>query len=78
MDPEVAKRRTLLSEPLGALMWLKSDEVMKMHATWKSNDQVTSQKLETKVIPRLTLLRSVPNSTVISRYTIPSSHSFHI
>jgi hypothetical protein len=39
-DAEIAKRRTLPSEPLGALMWLKSDEVMKMHATWKSNDKV--------------------------------------
>jgi hypothetical protein len=38
IDAEVAKRRTLLLEPLGVLMWLKSEGVMKMYATWKSND----------------------------------------
>ncbi|KAJ9624552.1 hypothetical protein H2203_005287 [Taxawa tesnikishii (nom. ined.)] len=37
---EIAARETITGEPLGALMWLKSDEVMKAHDIWRLNDRI--------------------------------------
>ena len=39
-DAEVAAAQTVANKPLGALMWLKGDDIMKAHAVWRSNDQV--------------------------------------
>jgi hypothetical protein len=40
-DAEVAARRTIKNEPLGALMWLKDDIVLKAHDNWRFNDKVS-------------------------------------
>jgi hypothetical protein len=39
-DAEAAAAQTVADKPLGALMWLKDDNVMKAHDIWRSNDQV--------------------------------------
>ncbi|RLL97776.1 hypothetical protein CFD26_103140 [Aspergillus turcosus] len=40
-DAEIAARRTIKNEPLGALMWLKDDIVLKAHDNWRFNDKVS-------------------------------------
>lgn len=40
-DANVAARRTVKNEPLGALMWLKEDVVLKTHDNWRFNDKVS-------------------------------------
>jgi hypothetical protein len=40
-DAEVAEKRTLATEPLGALMWLKDEENMAAHTVWRTNDEVS-------------------------------------
>lgn len=39
-DAEIAATKTVALEPLGALMWLKGDEVMSAHNVWRSNARV--------------------------------------
>ncbi|TKA72816.1 hypothetical protein B0A49_05480 [Cryomyces minteri] len=39
-DAEVAITRTVVGEPLGALMWLKSNEIMAAHDIWRLNDKI--------------------------------------
>ncbi|GFF46513.1 hypothetical protein IFM46972_08059 [Aspergillus udagawae] len=46
IDAEVAVRRTIKNEPLGALMWLKDDIVLKAHDNWRFNDKVTGVSVE--------------------------------
>lgn len=40
VDAEAAATQTVDSKPLGALMWLKGEDIMKAHDLWRSNDQV--------------------------------------
>lgn len=40
IDAEAAVTQTVANKPLGALMWLKGDDIIKVHDTWRSNDQV--------------------------------------
>jgi len=40
-DAELAAVQTVAEKPLGALMWLKSDENMKAHGIWRSNDHIS-------------------------------------
>ncbi|OQO03199.1 hypothetical protein B0A48_11454 [Cryoendolithus antarcticus] len=42
-DADVAERRTVKGEPLGAMMWLKSNETMAVHDIWRQNDQIQKQ-----------------------------------
>jgi glycosyltransferase involved in cell wall biosynthesis len=37
---DVSAARTVADKPLGALMWLKGESVMKAHDLWRSNDQI--------------------------------------
>jgi hypothetical protein len=37
---EAAISNIVTDKPLGALMWLKSDEIMKSHSIWRENEQV--------------------------------------
>ena len=39
-DADVAIKRTISGEPLGAMMWLKEDSIIKLHETWRTNDRV--------------------------------------
>ena len=39
-DAEAAPAQTVANKPLGALMWLKGDDIMKAHNVWRSNNQV--------------------------------------
>jgi hypothetical protein len=39
-DADAAATRTVAAKPLGALMWLKDEDVMKAHDLWRSNNQV--------------------------------------
>jgi len=39
IDEEAAATQ---AKPLGALMWLKDEDIMKAHDVWRSNDQVSS------------------------------------
>lgn len=41
-DAELAVTKSVIGEPLGAMMWLKGDNIMKVHDVWKSNDKVSS------------------------------------
>lgn len=36
-DADVAEAKTIKGEPLGAMMWLKSNEIMAVHDTWRKN-----------------------------------------
>ncbi|KAH8586586.1 glycosyl transferase [Bisporella sp. PMI_857] len=40
-DAETAVTRTVADKPLGALMWLKGDDIMKAHDAWRSNDHIS-------------------------------------
>jgi hypothetical protein len=40
-DAEIAAAKTVANVPLGALMWLKGDEVMRAHDVWRSNDKAS-------------------------------------
>ena len=40
-DAETAAALTVAEKPLGALMFLKNDDLMKAHDIWRSNDQVS-------------------------------------
>jgi hypothetical protein len=39
-DAQIATTKVVTEEPLGALMWLKGDEVMKSHDWWRTNKKV--------------------------------------
>lgn len=39
-DADIAAKSTIPGEPLGALMWLKSNEIMAAHDIFRSNDKV--------------------------------------
>lgn len=39
-DAEIAAAKTVVEEPLGAMMWLKGDDVMKAHDSWRLNNKV--------------------------------------
>jgi hypothetical protein len=39
-DAEAAATETVGQQPLGALMWLKDDDIVKVHDTWRNNEQV--------------------------------------
>lgn len=41
-DAEIAYTKTIDGEPMGAMMWLKEDDTMKLHETWRLNDKVSS------------------------------------
>ncbi|CZR58560.1 related to glycosyl transferase [Phialocephala subalpina] len=41
VDAEVATARTIKGEPLGAMMWLKDDEVMKVQDAWRLNEEIS-------------------------------------
>lgn len=40
MDEKIAMRKTVQGEPLGAMMWLKSDNVVKVQDLWRNNNKV--------------------------------------
>lgn len=42
-DADVAARDTVKGEPLGALMWLKSNETMAVHDLWRQNTAIEPQ-----------------------------------
>ncbi|KAK4984016.1 hypothetical protein LTR50_006855 [Elasticomyces elasticus] len=42
-DAEVAAAKTSPGEPLGALMWLKSNEIMAAHDIWRRNDAIARE-----------------------------------
>jgi glycosyltransferase involved in cell wall biosynthesis len=42
-DADVAASKSIKGEPLGAMMWLKSNEVMAVHDTWRLNFQITKE-----------------------------------
>lgn len=44
-DADVAVERTVPAEPLGALMWLKGNDTIKYHETWRKNDQIKKQSI---------------------------------
>lgn len=39
-DAEIAATDVVVGEPLGALMWLKDEQVLKSHDAWRLNDKV--------------------------------------
>jgi hypothetical protein len=39
-NAELAAMKTVVGEPLGALMWLKDEQVLKSHDAWRLNDKV--------------------------------------
>tara|TARA_R110002060_G_scaffold18253_8_gene25194 strand:+ start:554 stop:868 length:315 start_codon:yes stop_codon:yes gene_type:complete len=41
-DAAAAAQQTVEEKPLGALMWLKGEDIMKAHDTWRANDQVSA------------------------------------
>lgn len=47
-DPEVAAQRSLAGEPVGALMWLKSNESMAVHDTWRQNGRIVQRSVVEK------------------------------
>jgi len=42
-DADVAAARSIKGEPLGAMMWLKSNEIMAVHDTWRLNFHITEE-----------------------------------
>ena len=40
-NAEATLTDSILDKPLGALMWLKGDDIMKAHDSWRSNDRVS-------------------------------------
>jgi hypothetical protein len=47
-DAQIATTKVVTEEPLGALMWLKGDEVMKSHDWWRTNSKVREVTEATK------------------------------
>lgn len=45
VDADVAVERTCWNEPLGALMWLKTNEIMAIHNTWRQNRTIAPQSV---------------------------------
>lgn len=45
-DADVAVAKTLAGEPMGALMWLKSNEVLEVHDLWRKNVYVSRLPLD--------------------------------
>ncbi|KAK5170096.1 uncharacterized protein LTR77_004680 [Saxophila tyrrhenica] len=45
-DSDVAVEKTYSSEPLGALMWLKTNEVMAVHEAWRTNRRISQRPSE--------------------------------
>lgn len=41
-DAEIAAEQTVDDKPLGALMWLKGEDIMKAHDVWRANDDVST------------------------------------
>jgi hypothetical protein len=39
-DAEAAATMAVAQQPLGALVWLKDDDILKAHDTWRKNEQV--------------------------------------
>jgi len=42
-DADVAAERSIKGEPLGAMMWLKSNEIMAVHDIWRQNFQIAPE-----------------------------------
>ncbi|KAF2667969.1 glycosyl transferase [Microthyrium microscopicum] len=40
-NAEIAYRKTVVGEPMGAMMWLKEDINQKLHETWRLNDTIS-------------------------------------
>lgn len=58
-DANAAAVHTVDDKPLGALMWLKNEDVMKAHDVWRANDQVrTNCPLPLGAIPYTIVLYS--------------------
>jgi hypothetical protein len=57
-DANVAMTRTVSGEPLGAMMWLKEDAIMKAHGIWRANDRVGDVEAFWLKIPALPYLIS--------------------
>lgn len=43
MDADVAESRSVVGEPLGAMMWLKSEKTMEVQKTWTTNNRVSTK-----------------------------------
>jgi hypothetical protein len=41
MDADIAASRTVMKEPLSALVWLRDDAVARAHDYWRLNDTVS-------------------------------------
>ena len=78
-DAEIASARTVANEPLGALMWLKGDEVIKAHDIWRLNDKVRSFGWRFALHAKLTIwYRSADRPADMRLYTTLCSHSYQI
>lgn len=42
-NADIAVTRTLAGDPLGALMWLKEDEIMQAHDVWRLNGEISKE-----------------------------------
>jgi hypothetical protein len=47
--PEAAAAKTIKEEPLGALMWLKDNQIITLHDKWRLNDTVSCSERTTKL-----------------------------
>ncbi|KAH2311335.1 hypothetical protein LV164_000399 [Aspergillus fumigatus] len=71
-DANVAARRTVKNEPLGALMWLKEDVVLKTHDNWRFNDKVTA--VSAKHAARFEGLRTFVPDILEKMTVVPPAH----
>lgn len=77
MDAETAFCRTVPGEPLGALAFIKDDQIVKLQETWRLNDKISQQNHDNHAIYK-SLEPFVPNIAAIlslSEQRLPSVYS---
>ncbi|KAH8883158.1 glycosyl transferase [Thozetella sp. PMI_491] len=50
MSAESAETRTLAARPLGALMWLKDEAMMRVHTLWRTNNDVCPSAVDNDAV----------------------------
>jgi hypothetical protein len=76
-NAEIAAVKTVKEEPLGALMWLKDDNIITLHDKWRLNDQVSPDGWKKCYSPTYPYNRFAKRQATMI-YTILFSSSFQI
>jgi glycosyltransferase involved in cell wall biosynthesis len=69
---EVAAAQTISEKPLGALMWLKGDDIMKAHDHWRTTDEISQSSVGYEELYD-SLAPFIPNLRSKLRLTLPQN-----